>query len=54
MLVVDGVKGCGKTEAAMCVAKSKILIDNSDRTKELLLNDPEVIFDGKKPRLIDE
>jgi HrpA-like RNA helicase len=54
MIVIDGVKGCGKTEAAKRICKSSITIDNSEETKIGLQNDPNIILDGKKPRLIDE
>ncbi|GHU49535.1 hypothetical protein FACS189459_1320 [Bacilli bacterium] len=54
MIVIDGVKGCGKTEAAMQVKKSMIRIDNKPETTISLQNDPNIIMYGEKPRLIDE
>jgi myosin heavy subunit len=54
MVVIDGVKGCGKTEAAKRICKSSIIIDDSEETNHMLQNDPNIILKGEKPRLIDE
>jgi predicted AAA+ superfamily ATPase len=54
MIVIDGVKGCGKTEAAKQIAKSSITIDTTKETEFMLQNDPNIVLDGEKPRLVDE
>ncbi|GMO13322.1 MAG: DUF4143 domain-containing protein [Mycoplasmoidaceae bacterium] len=54
IIVIDGAKGCGKTEAAMRVKKSMIRIDNKPETTIALQNDPNIVLYGEKPRLIDE
>jgi predicted AAA+ superfamily ATPase len=54
MVVIDGPKGCGKTEAARRISKSEMVVDKTEKTQIFLRNDPEIVLQGKKPRLIDE
>jgi hypothetical protein len=54
MAIIDGVKGCGKTKTAERICKSSITIDITQETEIMLQNDPDIILEGEKPRLIDE
>jgi predicted AAA+ superfamily ATPase len=53
-IAISGVKGCGKTSSAKRICKSQITIDNSSTMNALLLNNPDYVLNGEKPRLIDE
>jgi predicted AAA+ superfamily ATPase len=52
-VLVQGAKGCGKTETALQTAKSSIRMDIDDIRILMELN-PRSILTGKVPRLIDE
>lgn len=53
-VLVDGVKGCGKTETARKHSASEVLLDQLPDAAQLLAVNPAVILDGPTPRLIDE
>ncbi|SFS53063.1 ATP-binding protein [Saccharopolyspora flava] len=53
-VLIEGVKGCGKTATARQLASSETLLDtdpNAARRAEL---DPRLLLDGAVPRLLDE
>lgn len=53
-VLVEGVKGCGKTETAREFAASEVLLDQVFDASQVLSVNPAVILDGPTPRLIDE
>lgn len=56
-VLIDGVKGCGKTTTAKQVSKSVIEFQNEDIRDNLLLianNHPSDLLKGEKPILFDE
>ena len=53
-VLIEGMKGCGKTSTARQLAASEVLLDsdpNAIRRAEL---DPRLLLDGDTPRLLDE
>jgi hypothetical protein len=54
MVVIDGVKGCGKSEAAKRIMKSRLVIDKTEKTQTMLQNNPDIVLQGERPRVIDE
>lgn len=57
VVLIEGSKWCGKTTTAEQAAKSVIYMDNPKQQKEYLFlaeNNPELLFDGETPRLLDE
>jgi len=53
-VLIQGAKGCGKTETAVQIAKSAARLDVDDDIKIRMEVDPKSILTGKVPRLIDE
>ena len=53
-VLVQGAKGCGKTETAMQVAKSSVRLDVDDAIPMLMEFNPKSVLEGPFPRLIDE
>lgn len=53
-VLIEGVKGCGKTETARQVAASEILLEVDHNAEQKALLDPRLILDGDTPRLLDE
>ncbi|MDR1635262.1 MAG: DUF4143 domain-containing protein [Bifidobacteriaceae bacterium] len=53
-VLVEGVKGCGKTETARRVAASEVALDLDLVSRQTAQIDPARILDGPAPRLIDE
>jgi predicted AAA+ superfamily ATPase len=53
-LLIKGTKSCGKTLTAMQFAKSVLHVDIDPKVKTLMDFNPELLLDGKTPRLIDE
>jgi len=53
-VLVEGVKGCGKTETARRMSASEVLLDQVLDASQVLAVNPAAILDGPTPRLIDE
>lgn len=53
-VVVEGARGCGKTETARRVARSEVRLDVDDNARAAGLVAPEILLEGDRPRLIDE
>jgi len=52
-VLVTGPKWCGKSWTASNQAESEVFIDMEDNKKKAMLM-PDIVLDGKNPRLIDE
>ncbi|MDR2717434.1 MAG: DUF4143 domain-containing protein [Treponema sp.] len=53
-VLIQGAKGCGKTETAIQAAKSTARLDVDDEIRVLMEFDPKLVLEGPVPRLIDE
>ncbi|WP_298339327.1 DUF4143 domain-containing protein [Ferrimicrobium sp.] len=53
-VLIEGPKACGKTETALRIAKSWVMLDVDLEAKRALSVDPSLVLDGPTPRLIDE
>lgn len=53
-VLVEGPRGCGKTETARRAAASEVLLDTDRDAREALAVDPSVVLAGETPRLFDE
>jgi predicted AAA+ superfamily ATPase len=53
-VLIEGVKGCGKTETARRRAKSEVLLDLDEQARETAKLVPRNILAGAAPRLLDE
>ncbi len=53
-VLIEGPRGCGKTEIARCAAASEVLLDTDRNAREALAVDPSVVLAGDTPRLFDE
>jgi predicted AAA+ superfamily ATPase len=53
-VLVEGVKGCGKTATARRQAASEVRFDLDDDAREMALIDPLRVLRGATPRLLDE
>ena len=53
-VLIEGARGCGKTETARQKAKSEVRLDTDLQARAAGLVAPEVLLDGDNPRLIDE
>jgi len=53
-VVIDGPRGCGKTETARQAAASEVRLDVDDEARAAGLLAPALLLDGDRPRLIDE
>jgi len=53
-VLIEGAKGCGKTETAVQVAKSVARFDTDEEIKLKLEIDPKSTLSGLAPRLVDE
>ena len=53
-VVIEGPRGCGKTETARQAAASEVRLDVDDAARAAGLLAPELLLDGDRPRLIDE
>ncbi len=53
-VVVEGPKGCGKTETARRVAASEVRLDVDANARQAAEADPTLVLGGAVPRLIDE
>src|SRR5665811_849345 len=53
-VLIEGARGCGKTETARQQARSEVLLDTDLQARAAGLVAPDVLLDGDGPRLIDE
>ena len=53
-VVIEGVRGCGKTTTAREFAASEVLLDIDEDARYLAAADPAEVLKGSPPRLIDE
>jgi len=53
-VLIQGAKGCGKTETASQAAKSTTRLDVDDEARIRMEIDPRSVLDGPVPRLLDE
>lgn len=53
-VLVEGVKGCGKTATARQRASSEVLLDTDPDAELRVSIDPRLLLDGPTPRLLDE
>ncbi|MDR2047866.1 MAG: DUF4143 domain-containing protein [Treponema sp.] len=53
-VLIQGAKGCGKTETAVQTAKSTVRMDVDEDIKIRMELDPRLVLKGPVPRLIDE
>ena len=53
-VLIEGARGCGKTETARQKARSEVRLDTDLQARAAGLVAPEVLLDGDDPRLIDE
>jgi len=53
-VVVEGVRGCGKTTTAREFAASEVLLDTDEDARHMAELDPARVLRGHMPRLIDE
>ncbi|MHB8343901.1 MAG: ATP-binding protein [Ferrimicrobium sp.] len=53
-VLIEGPKACGKTETALRVANSSVMLDIDVQAKQALTVDPSLVLEGPTPRLIDE
>lgn len=53
-VLIEGVKGCGKTATARRQAASEILLDSDPEAERRAAIDPRLLLDGATPRLLDE
>jgi uncharacterized protein len=53
-ILIEGTKGCGKTETATQIANSVVRFDADEQVKIRMELDPESVLAGAVPRLLDE
>lgn len=53
-VLIEGVKGCGKTATARQLAASEVLLDQDPDAEKRAALDPRLLLDGATPRLLDE
>lgn len=53
-VLVEGPKGCGKTETSRQAAKSEVQVDTDPNVAIAVNLDPALVLEGETPRLIDE
>lgn len=53
-ILIEGMKGCGKTATARQVAASEVLLDSDPDAAQAAELDPRLVLDGDTPRLLDE
>lgn len=54
LVLIEGARGCGKTETAKQYAKSIVQLDRDPSALALSQIDPKLVLQGDHPRLIDE
>ena len=53
-VLIEGMKGCGKTATARQLAASEVLLDSDPNAVRRAELDPRLLLDGDTPRLLDE
>jgi predicted AAA+ superfamily ATPase len=53
-VLIEGAKGCGKTETATQLAASVVRFDADEQVKMMMEIDPKLVLPGDVPRLFDE
>lgn len=53
-VVIDGVRGCGKTATAQQQAASEVFFDVDPNALDIARVNPALLLDGAEPRLLDE
>lgn len=53
-VVIDGVRGCGKTATAQQQAASEVFFDIDPNVLDIARVNPALLLDGAEPRLLDE
>jgi predicted AAA+ superfamily ATPase len=53
-VLIEGPRGCGKTETARQTARSEVRLDVDDEARATGLVAPAMLLNGDRPRLIDE
>lgn len=53
-VLVEGPRGCGKTQTALRAAKSAVRLDRDQAARRAGELNPALLLDGERPRLIDE
>ena len=53
-VLIEGTKGCGKTESAMQLANSVVHFDADEQIKIRMEIDPKTVLSGVPPQLLDE
>jgi hypothetical protein len=53
-VVIEGPRACGKTATARRQALSEVLFDTDRAARRLAGLSPDLVLDGRKPRLLDE
>jgi len=53
-VLVEGPRGCGKTQTALRAARSAVRLDRDRAARRSAELNPALILDGARPRLIDE
>ena len=53
-VLVEGPRGCGKTQTALKAAKSAVRLDRDPAARRIGELNPALLLDGERPRLIDE
>ena len=53
-VLIEGPKACGKTETALQIANSSVMLDIDVQAKLALAVDPSLVLEGAIPRLLDE
>jgi len=53
-LLIKGPKSCGKTETAKQYANSVLNMDRDPQVPGLMATKPQLLLEGRSPRLIDE
>ncbi len=53
-VLIEGVKGCGKTATARQRSSSEVLLDTDPEAVRRAALDPRLLLDGASPRLLDE
>jgi predicted AAA+ superfamily ATPase len=53
-VLVEGPRGCGKTQTALRAAKSAVRLDRDQAARRVGALNPALLLDGERPRLIDE